>query len=74
MASADIISSAPFADPEFIPGTVQLVDKEAKLAIHHAHGNGQDDIVLIPTPSDHPDDPLNWSSFRKHTQLLCISV
>ncbi|KAA8651091.1 hypothetical protein EYZ11_009131 [Aspergillus tanneri] len=31
-------------------------------------------IVLIPQPSDSPNDPLNWPSFRKHLILIIISV
>ncbi|KAF9892637.1 hypothetical protein FE257_001039 [Aspergillus nanangensis] len=30
--------------------------------------------VLIPQPSDSPNDPLNWSSFRKHLILIIVSV
>lgn len=26
--------------------------------------------VLIPQPSDSPDDPLNWSSWKKHAILI----
>lgn len=29
--------------------------------------------ILIPQPSDSPNDPLNWSSFRKHLILIIIS-
>ena len=31
-------------------------------------------IVLIPQPSSDPNDPLNWSSLKKHTILICITV
>jgi hypothetical protein len=30
--------------------------------------------VLIPQPSDDPQDPLNWSSFKKHVILIIISA
>ncbi|TLD21060.1 hypothetical protein PspLS_09251 [Pyricularia sp. CBS 133598] len=70
MASTnDTISATPV--PEFVPGTVKLVDSQGKLAVRHAKGS-QHDIVLIPRPSDDPDDPLNWSLLRKHTLLACI--
>jgi hypothetical protein len=29
--------------------------------------------ILIPQPSNSPNDPLNWSSFRKHLILIIIS-
>ena len=31
-------------------------------------------IVLIPQPSGDPNDPLNWSSLKKHTILLVVTV
>ncbi|KAI8672512.1 hypothetical protein LRP88_02979 [Fusarium phalaenopsidis] len=46
-----------------IPGTVQLVDIQG--VVHAKHGEGHKDIVLIPQPSDHPDDPLSWTPRRK---------
>ncbi|KAH7126064.1 major facilitator superfamily domain-containing protein [Dactylonectria macrodidyma] len=36
--------------------------------------DGNRDIVLIPTPSDDPDDPLNWSHRRKTLLLSCLCV
>jgi hypothetical protein len=29
-------------------------------------------IVLIPQPSDDPNDPLNWSSMKKHLVFLSL--
>lgn len=29
--------------------------------------------VLVPQPSDDPDDPLNWSSLKKHAILLIMA-
>jgi predicted MFS family arabinose efflux permease len=33
----------------------------------------RDGIILRPQPSDDPNDPLNWSSFRKHMAMATIS-
>ncbi|KIW72564.1 hypothetical protein PV04_00746 [Phialophora macrospora] len=44
------------------PGTVHLL---------HLHTNRADEKILVPKPSDHPDDPLNWSKARK---LLNVSL
>ncbi|KAI1264949.1 MFS general substrate transporter [Xylariaceae sp. FL1019] len=33
----------------------------------------RDGIVLMPQPSDDPNDPLNWSPFRKHAAMLTIA-
>lgn len=30
--------------------------------------------ILLPQPSDDPNDPLNWSWFRKHLILIIISM
>ncbi|CAK7221333.1 hypothetical protein SCUCBS95973_004458 [Sporothrix curviconia] len=62
-------------DKDAIPGTVYLVDVNHNFAARHAKGRGQDDdIVLIPTPSSDPNDPLNWSSRRKTLSTVCLSV
>ncbi|GAB7358070.1 hypothetical protein MBLNU230_g0232t1 [Neophaeotheca triangularis] len=56
-----------------VPGTVQLVDNIA----HEAGGlssKNKDDIVLIPTPSDDPEDPLRWSRKRKFWALAMTIV
>ncbi|KAL2216310.1 MFS transporter [Thermoascus aurantiacus ATCC 26904] len=64
---------APNVDTEAIPGTVTLVDLEHTLATRHL-GKGDTDIVLVPTPSNDPDDPLNWSPRRKLLSTVCVSV
>lgn len=43
------------------PGTVRLVLVEQ-----------DDEIVLVPKPSAHPDDPLNWSKYRKMLHIFCV--
>lgn len=48
-----------------VPGTSHLVDL-------NKDGSSQDQIVLIPTPSDDPNDPLNWSYRRKMLQMFCV--
>ena len=56
-----------------IPGTVHLVDLEGTMRAKHAWG-GQKDIVLVPAPSNDPDDPLNWSPRRKALSTTCMCV
>ncbi|KAI0885060.1 putative MFS transporter [Annulohypoxylon maeteangense] len=56
-------------DESLIPGTVHLVDLEHTMATRHARGHN--DIVLVPTPSTDPDDPLNWTPRRKYLALAC---
>ncbi|GKZ24801.1 hypothetical protein AbraCBS73388_011805 [Aspergillus brasiliensis] len=63
----------PGLDRTAIPGTVTLVDLEHVLATRHAD-RGDSDIVLIPEPSNDPDDPLNWAPWRKTLSTICVSV
>lgn len=64
---------APVVDSSAIPGTVTLVDAQHVINTRHVDGD-KGDIVLIPTPSQDPDDPLNWSSKRKLLSTICVSV
>jgi len=57
----------------YVPGTAHLVDLEHTLNTKHAQG-GQRDIVLVPSPSSDPDDPLNWSPRRKLLSTICMCV
>jgi MFS family permease len=58
-------------DDSAVPGTVHLVDLEHSLHAKHAKGS---DVVLVPSPSDDPDDPLNWSPRRKALSSACWIV
>lgn len=59
-SSQDSVNGAEKSEIDFsvIPGTSNLVEN--------------DEVVLIPTPSDDPNDPLNWSRKRKWLQMFCI--
>ncbi|KXJ89489.1 major facilitator superfamily domain-containing protein [Microdochium bolleyi] len=50
-----------------IPGTVQLVDVDGSLRVEHG---GSTDIVLVPQPTDDPDDPLRWRRPRKLVSII----
>ncbi|KAI8959558.1 MFS general substrate transporter [Daldinia sp. FL1419] len=63
------ISDPGEIDESLVPGTVHLVDLEHTIATRHA--KDQKDIVLVPTPSADPDDPLNWTPRRKYLALAC---
>lgn len=56
-------------DDSVVPGTVHLIDVQHTLMTRHA--GKENDIVLIPTPSSDPDDPLNWSTRRKALSSAC---
>ncbi len=63
-----------------VPGTVLLDDAVAEHGLETQqlkHGNGRNThIILVPQPSDDPDDPLNWSSFERHAiwAILCLGA
>lgn len=61
------------ADLVPIPGTVHLVDLEGTMRAAHASG-AQRDVVLVPSPSADPDDPLNWSPRRKWLSTVANGV
>ncbi|CAG8007245.1 unnamed protein product [Penicillium olsonii] len=64
---------APIINSAATPGTVTLVDVDHVLETRHL-ARGDRDIVLVPTPSNDPDDPLNWSPRRKLMSTICVSV
>ncbi|CZR64625.1 related to transporter protein HOL1 [Phialocephala subalpina] len=53
------------------PGTLQLIDENGEMHVKHSD-TGAKDIVLVPVPSDDPEDPLNWSFKRKMLQTSCV--
>jgi hypothetical protein len=62
-----------------VPGTVYLYDENQSQASQDVsflkHGKGKHSkIILAPQPSDDPNDPLNWSSFEKHTILAILGL
>ncbi|OJD19750.1 hypothetical protein AJ78_00249 [Emergomyces pasteurianus Ep9510] len=58
---------------KMVPGTIHIVDLEGTMNVKHQNG-GKSDIVLVPQPSNDPNDPLSWSKLRKeyHFWLLWI--
>lgn len=62
---------------EHVPGTVLLVDREKLPTIAGdpsklKHDPKNPDIVLVPQPSDDPNDTLNWTRRRKFWVMICI--
>ncbi|EGV62153.1 hypothetical protein PSN45_000878 [Yamadazyma tenuis] len=54
-----------------VPGTIHLVDLEGTMNVRHEEG---DDIVLVPQPTDDPEDPLNWVKSRKRKLAFCLML
>lgn len=57
------------------PGTVRLIDNDRTLSTKHGNGSEQD-IVLVPTPSEDPEDPLYDIFFppppKRHSTIRMI--
>lgn len=51
-------------------GYVTKVDTEHQGNLKTVEGGH---TILIPQPSDDPQDPLNWSTVKKHVILFIIS-
>jgi MFS family permease len=64
-------NSSADANFDLVPGTEHLIDVVGQDSTK-PHDASRSDIVLIPRPSDDPDDPLNWSHGRK-TLAVCMS-
>ncbi|KAF7554062.1 hypothetical protein G7Z17_g3179 [Cylindrodendrum hubeiense] len=56
------------------PGTVHLIDTNGDALKHskHAQGAGENDVILVPRPSEDPEDPLNWTFKRKILATSCV--
>ncbi|KAH0031663.1 major facilitator superfamily transporter, partial [Aureobasidium melanogenum] len=64
--------SSNIHDDNIAPDTVRLIDANGELNVKHSEGHC--DIVLVPTPSEDPEDPLNWTKKRKLLQTACMVV
>ncbi|KAK7751017.1 hypothetical protein SLS62_007002 [Diatrype stigma] len=69
MAAVPALGHHIVVDESLVPGTVHLVDLEHTMVTRHAKEH--QDIVLVPTPSADPEDPLNWAPRRKYLALAC---
>lgn len=56
-----------------VPGTIHLVDVQHTLGLKHASGTNKD-VVLVPRPTNDPEDPLNWTKRRKLLSVFSMSV
>lgn len=61
---------------EKVPGTVSLLDEGTGNTSHILkHGTGKNaHIVLVPQPSDDPNDPLNWPKWKKDAAYAVVFI
>ena len=67
---------------EVVPGTAFMADQN-DLPVEYRdiprdqlkHGKGRfSDIILVPQPSNSPNDPLNWPQWQKEMILLIVGL
>ncbi|KAB8070222.1 major facilitator superfamily domain-containing protein [Aspergillus leporis] len=62
-----------------VPGTSDIFEKERPDEQTNVHSNlkfdrsGTTPILLVPQPSDDPNDPLNWPLWKRDVSLLVLS-
>ncbi|KAF3799801.1 Protein HOL1 [Colletotrichum gloeosporioides] len=68
--------TSDFEEHEVIPGTRRLYDENGSTFSSDASLLKHGDIVLVPQPTDSPNDPLRWSLARKiwHSCLVLYIV
>lgn len=62
--------------PEYIPGTFNIYSStnlENGIIYGARLKKDNNGVILIPQPSDSPNDPLNWSRFRKLAHFALMS-
>lgn len=57
-------------DTKIYPGTEIMRD----VGTHHFVKSGDQNDVLVPQPSNDPNDPLNWSPMWKGIAIFCGTV
>lgn len=59
-----------------VPGTVPLIDNTAgpdAVSSRLKHGEGKNShIVLVPQPTNDPNDPVNWSNTEKNLVIAIL--
>ncbi|KAF9869713.1 hypothetical protein CkaCkLH20_12756 [Colletotrichum karsti] len=74
MPSSTEDTSRQTREVERTPGTIHLIDADGHISGKHVEGSGATrGVVLVPAPSKHPDDPLNWSPRRKKLAAFCMA-
>jgi len=61
--------------PDFVPGTYNIYSSQnlENGVLYKSKLKKEGDIILIPQPSESPNDPLNWSKKRKHLHFLIMA-
>jgi MFS family permease len=60
-------------DENFIPGTINILHSQSSNDSIKPLKRSKHGIILMPQPSDSPNDPLNWSFGRKFWHFALLS-
>lgn len=61
---------------DYVPGTTNILTSATDNSSNHSGKplkRTKDGLILLPQPSDSPNDPLNWSQPRKMWHFLLVS-
>ncbi|GAA5956384.1 hypothetical protein JCM10213_000557 [Rhodosporidiobolus nylandii] len=68
-----IVEPSSLSNPLDAPGTALLEETHTSATDAFVkHAPGRPDLVLVPTPSDDPQDPLNWSRLKKEAAYITL--
>lgn len=68
-----ILEPQGLAHPADVLGTAVLEETNVSQSdVFCKHALGRPDLILVPTPSDDPSDPLNWSRWRKEAAFVVL--
>lgn len=64
-----------YYDENFVPGTtnVYVSNDASSISSGRPLKRSKDGVILLPQPSDSPNDPLNWSISRKMWHFILMS-
>lgn len=64
------------SSPGAVPATV-ILDERAQdgiASLSSLKRSGEVQVVLVPQPTDDPNDPLNWTQFEKYVVFLILCM
>lgn len=76
--SGTLETTANYYDDNFVPGTTNILVGNDASSIDSSTSakplkRNKDGIILMPQPSESPNDPLNWSTGRKMWHFVLLS-
>ncbi|KAG7664074.1 uncharacterized protein J8A68_002398 [[Candida] subhashii] len=71
----DTMIVTDYYDDNFVPGTTNVFfsNDQSSISSGRPLKRNKDGIILLPQPSDSPNDPLNWSTSRKMWHFILVS-